>query len=381
VGYIFSARRTEIALPKFIHERKAWPAFRWRGKRLVEPLASLRFRQGHLLGRMESLESPLRAEATLCSLTEEVIASSEIEGEKWLPSQVRPVLARRLGADTASPDQIDRRVEGAVEVALDATQRFGAALTARRLCDWHASLCPSLAGGGTGVRWRRDSSGPTWFVSGAMGARRIRYEAPAAKRLTREMRQFLAWFDGKTTMDPVLKAAIAPLWYASVHPFDEGNGPIARALAAMALARAENSPQRFYSLSAQLRMEMRAYADVLETTQRSGLDITEWLEWFLGCLGRAIDGAQLSAGSLLAKARVREGQAVHAYKARQRLILDRLLEGSETRISSSRWAALGQCSQDTASRDIGDLMKRGILIKQAGGGRSTSYSLARPPAE
>ena len=364
---------------KYIHELKNWPKFHWSQDRLAEQLADVRHRQGRLIGRMESLGFGLRAEAMLQTLTEDVIKSSEIEGEKLDKEQVRSSIARRLGMDVGALTPADRNVEGVVEMMLNATQKFSAPLTAKRLFDWHASLFPTGRSGMTRIRtgtWRDDKSGPMQVVSGPMGKERVHYEAPTAKRVNREMREFLAWFNGKESTDAVLKAGIAHLWFVAIHPFDDGNGRIARAIADMALARSENSPQRFYSMSAQIRVERKAYYDVLEATQKDDLDITDWLEWFLGCLERAIDGAETILAAVLKKARFWEKQAGESFNERQRKVLNRLLDGFEGKLTSSKWAVLGKSSQDTASRDIDDLVKRGILVKDAAGGRSTSYSLA-----
>ena len=363
---------------KYIHELKNWPTFHWSQNRLAQQLASVRHRQGRLVGRMESLGFTLRSEAMLQTLTEDVIKSSEIEGEILDKEQVRSSIARRLGMDVGALTPADRNVEGVVEMMLDATQKFSAPLTTKRLFDWHASLFPTGRSGMTRIRagaWRDDKSGPMQVVSGPMGKERVHYEAPAAKRVNGEMREFLAWFNGKETTDPVLKAGVAHLWFVTIHPFDDGNGRIARAIADMALARSENSPQRFYSMSGQIRVERKAYYDILEETQKGNLDITEWLEWFLGCLGRAIDGADTILATVLKKARFWESHAGEQFNERQRTILNRLLDGFEGKLTSSKWAVLGKSSQDTASRDIDDLVKRGILVKDAAGGRSTSYSL------
>ncbi|MDO9372131.1 MAG: Fic family protein [Gammaproteobacteria bacterium] len=362
----------------YIHQLKGWPKFRWSQERLAERLAAVRHRQGRLIGRMEALGFTLRAEAVLQTLTEEVIKSSEIEGEIFDKEQVRSSLARRLGMDAGALAPADRHVEGVVEMMLDATQKFDAPLTAKRLYDWHAALFPTGRSGMTPIRagaWRDDSTGPMQIVSGPVGRERVHYEAPPAKQLNREMRVFLAWFNGKESMDAVLKAAVAHLWFVTIHPFDDGNGRIARAVADMMLARSENSPQRFYSMSAQIRVERKAYYDILEVTQKGGLDITDWLEWFLGCLGRAVDGAETILATVFKKARFWEMRNGEHFNNRQRKILSRLLDGLEGKLTSSKWASLGKCSQDTASRDIDDLVKRGILVKDPAGGRSTSYSL------
>jgi Fic family protein len=363
---------------KHIHQRKDWPKFRWSHEQLAQQLVTVRHRQGRLIGRMEALGFTLRAEAMLQSLTEEVIKSSEIEGEVLDKDQVRSSIARRLGMDIGAITPADRHVEGVVEMMLDATQKYSAPLTPQRLYDWHAAL---FSTGRSGMRritvgaWRESNADPMQVVSGPVGREHVHYEAPPAEKLNHEMHEFLAWFNGKETIDEVLKAAIAHLWYVTIHPFEDGNGRIARAIADMALARSENSPQRFYSMSAQIRLERKAYYDVLEATQKGDLDITKWLEWFLGCLSRAFDGAETILGSVLKKARFWEMRSGERFNERQRKILNHLLDGFEGKLTSSKWATLGKCSQDTASRDIDDLVKRGILLKDAAGGRSTSYSL------
>jgi Fic family protein len=362
----------------YIHELKDWPKFRWSQECLAERLAAVRHRQGRLIGRMEGLGFTLRAEAVLQTLTEEVIKSSEIEGEVLDKEQVRSSVARRLGMDIGAPTPAERNVEGVVEMMLDATQKFETPLTDERLFGWHAALFPTGRSGMTRIQvgaWRGDNSGPMQIVSGPMGREKVHYEAPVAKRLDPEMRAFLAWFNAPQSTDPVLKAAVAHLWFVTIHPFDDGNGRIDRAIADMALARSENSAQRFYSMSAQIRVERKAYYDILEATQKGDLDITDWLEWFLGCLDRAFDGAETILAAVLEKARFWELHGGEQFNDRQRKILNRLLDGFEGKLTSTKWATLGKTSQDTASRDIDDLVKRGILIKDPAGGRSTSYSL------
>ena len=362
----------------YIHELKGWPKFEWSQERLATLLATAHYHQGRLIGRMESLGFALRSEAELQTLTEEVIKSSEIEGEKLDKEQVRSSIARRLGMDVGALIPADRDVEGVVEMMLDATRAFDKPLSTKRLFDWHAALFPTGRSGMTRIRvghWRNDTKGPMQVVSGPVGRERVHYEAPTARRLEKEMRQFLAWFNDKEAVDPLLKAGIAHLWFVTVHPFDDGNGRIARAIADMALARAEHSAQRFYSMSAQIRVERKAYYDTLEKTQKGDLDISPWLDWFLGCLQRAIEGAETTLASVLTKADFWKVHVGEQFNERQRKVLNRLLDGFEGKLTSSKWAALGKCSQDTASRDIDDLVKRKILVKDAAGGRSTSYSL------
>ena len=364
----------------YIHGLAGWPQFRWSDKSLAERLAAIRHRQGRLIGRMESLGFRLRAEATLRTLTEEVVKSSEIEGEILNKDQVRSSLARRLGVDIGALTPADRNVEGVVEMILDATEKYDEPLTAERLLGWHAALFPT---GFSGIRkitvgnWRTDEAGPMKVVSGPIGRERVHYEAPAASLLDQEMGAFLDWFNSSSdSADPVLKAGIAHLWLVTIHPFEDGNGRIARAITDQQLARSEKSAQRFYSMSTQIRQERNAYYDILEATQKGDLDITAWLEWFLACLDRAFDGAETILGSVLQKANFWKVHAGESFNERQRTVLNRLLDGFEGRMTSSKWATLTKSSQDTASRDIGDLLARKVLTKDDAGGRSTSYSLA-----
>jgi Fic family protein len=364
----------------YIHELEDWPRFTWNRERLAEPLAAVRHRQGRLVGHMEALGFRLRQEAVLETLTTDVIKSSEIEGEKLEPEQVRSSVARRLGIDIGGLKAADRNVEGIVEMMLDATRHYDQPLTDERLFAWHASLFPTGRSGMTRIRagaWRDDSTGPMEVVSGAIGKERVHFQAPAAGRLDHEMRAFLEWFNAGGGIDPVLGAAVAHLWFVTIHPFDDGNGRIARAIADMALARSENSPQRFYSMSAQIRQQRNAYYDILEKTQQGTMDITRWLEWFVCCLGRAIDGAQTTLAVVLTKARFWESMAGVAINERQRLVLNRLLDGFAGELTTSKYAKLTKCSQDTALRDILPLVERGILTRNPKGGRSTSYALAK----
>jgi Fic family protein len=371
-------------MTRYIHERTAWPNFTWDQKRLAAPLAALRHRQGRLIGRMEGLGFSLRAEAVLQTLTLEVLKSSEIEGEILDRDQVRSSIARRLGMDIGGLTPADRNVEGMVEMMLDATQNYTTALTEKRLFAWHASLFPTGYSGMRKIavgRWRNDSGGPMQVVSGTLGHERVHFEAPAAKQLRKEMSAFLKWFNGRDETDPVLRAGIAHLWFVTIHPFADGNGRIARAIADMALARSEQSVQRFYSMSAQIRAERKAYYEMLEKTQKNGLDVTKWLEWFLGCLDRAFDDTEATLGNVLRKARFWDAHRSSALNNRQREMLNKVLNGFEGKLTSSKWAKMTKCSQDTALRDILDLVDRGILSKDPGGGRSTSYSLVQPANE
>lgn len=362
----------------FIHEQTDWPQFRWRDERLAAVLADVRHRQGRLIGRMEGLGFELRAEAVLATLTQDVLKSSEIEGEKLPADQVRSSIARRLGMDIGATASIDRHVEGVVDMMLDATRRYDAPLSKDRLFDWHAALFPT---GRSSMRriavgaWRDDAHGPMQVISGPIGKENVHFVAPAASRLDREMLAFLDWLNAPNTIDPVLKAGLAHFWFVTIHPFDDGNGRIARAIADLALARSEGSAQRFYSMSAQIQQERNAYYDILERSQRGSLDITPWLAWFLGCLGRAIDGAEDTLVLVISKARFWQTHAAAALNERQHRVLNRVLDGFEGKLTSSKWAKLAKCSQDTALRDITDLVERGLLRRDEAGGRSTSYSI------
>jgi Fic family protein len=365
-------------MTEYIHELPNWPKFEWDQRGLAKKLAAVRHRQGRLIGRMQGLGFPLREEAVLQTLTEDVLKSSEIEGEILDKDQVRSSIARRLGMDAAGLPSADRNVEGVVEMMLDATQKYQEKLTQDRLFGWHASLFPT---GRSGMRkiivgaWRDEKSGPMQVVSGPFGRERVHYEAPVAGRVDAEMHAFLDWFNSEDDTDLVLRAALAHLWFVTIHPFEDGNGRIARAIADMSLARSEESPQRFYSMSAQIRLERNAYYDILESTQKGGLDITPWMEWFLGCLDRAFDGAQKTLANVFKKAEFWKKHSAAKLNERQRDIINRLLDGFEGKLTSSKWATIEKCSPDTALRDIADLVEQGILTKDAGGGRSTSYSL------
>ena len=362
----------------YIHELKDWPSFKWDGAKLAPKLASVRNRQGRLTGRMEEFGFQLKKEANLEALTEEVTKSSEIEGEVLNRDQVRSSLARRLGVDIGALTPAERNVDGIVEVMVDATGKYNAPLISDRLFGWHAALFPAGRSGMTKIKagdWRTEKSGPMQVVPGPLGRERVHYEAPKAALLSDEMKAFIDWFNGTQDIDPVIKAAIAHLWFVTIHPFEDGNGRIARAIADMALARSENSSQRFYSMSAQIRQERNSYYDILETTQKGDLDITAWLEWFLDCLDRAFDRADTILASVLRKARFWKKHANRKLNDRQRLMIERLFEGFEGKLTSSKWAQLTKSSQDTALRDIDDLIAKGILAKDPAGGRSTSYSL------
>ena len=366
----------------YIHEDPAWPNLRWDDAKLLPLLADVRHRQGRLLGRMEGLGFRLRAEANLTTLTADVMKSSAIEGALLDVEQVRSSIARRLGLDFGGNVPSSGDVEGVVEMMLDATQNYVMPLTAERLFGWHASLFPA---GRSGMRritvgaWRPADVGAMQVVSGPIGRERVHFEAPAADRLAHEISVFLEWFEAANGIDPVLKAGMAHFWFVTLHPFEDGNGRISRAIADLTLARAEDTKERFYSMSTQIEAEKKQYYLKLEQSQRAGVDITSWLEWFLGCLGRAVAGAEAGLASVLRKARIWERiNRQSAVNDRQRKVINRLLDGFEGKLSSSKYAKLAKCSTDTALRDIRVLLDRGILIQDEGGGRSTSYHLAEP---
>jgi Fic family protein len=365
-------------LKRQIHELADWPTLHWNKDRVAKPLAMVRHQQGRLIGHMEALGFQLQQEAVLKTLTEDVVKSSDIEGETLDVDQVRSSVARRLGMDVGGLKAKDRHVEGVVEMMLDATRDYDKPLTVERLFAWHASLFPTRRSGMRKIRvgtWRDDKSGAMQVISGPIGHERVHFEAPPAKRLKRETKVFVDWFNKDDDIDPVLRAGLAHLWFVTIHPFDDGNGRIARAIADLALARSEHSPQRFYSMSAQIREERDEYYEILERTQKSTLDITPWMEWFLTCLGRAIAGAQTMLATVLNKARLWQTLRDVPINDRQRLMLNRLLDGFEGNLTTSKWAKIAKCSADTALRDMTELVERGILVRNAAGGRSTSYAL------
>lgn len=368
-------------MSRYIHDLKTWPKFTWDAAKIAPMLADVRHRQGRLVGRMEGLGFALRAEATLQTLTQDVLKSSEIEGEILDYDQVRSSIARRLGIEISALASADRHVDGVVEMMLDATQNHTKPLNKKRLFGWHAALFPTGYSGRQKIkvgRWRETSGDPMQVISGAYGKERVHFEAPPARNLEKEMTRFLEWFNDREETDLVIKSAIAHLWFVTIHPFEDGNGRIARAIADMALARSEKSPQRFYSMSAQIRQERKSYYDILESTQKGDLDITDWITWFLACLGNAIDHAGDILWNVLAKAQFWDSYKDRPFNERQKLMLTKMLEGFEGKLTSSKWAKIVKCSPDTALRDITALVNYGILIKDDAGGRSTSYSLVLP---
>lgn len=363
----------------YIHQLSNWPRFTWSSEQIDPLLAEVRSRQSRLLGRMDGLGFGLQAEANLQTLTLDVLKSSEIEGELLNAEQVRSSIARRLGIDIAGLVPADRHVEGIVEMMLDATQQFLQPLSEERLFSWHAALFPSGFSGLYQIQvasWRDNTKeDPMQVVSGPSGRETVHFQAPDAEQVPHEMKQFVQWFNEDTSTDPLLRAGLAHLWFVTIHPFDDGNGRIARAIADLQLARADGSPRRFYSMSAQIRKERKEYYDVLETTQKGSLDITTWLRWFLECLNRSLLATDETLAVVLNKARFWEKHATTPLNSRQSIMLNKLLDGFEGKLNSSKWAKITKTSTDTALRDIQDLLQKKILVKEIGGGRSTSYML------
>ena len=364
-------------MSRYIYQIKDWPHFTWDGEKLLQLLGEIRHKQGKLLGKMQTLGFPLQSEANLEVLTLDVLKSSEIEGELLDQDQVRSSIARKLGMDIAGLVPADRNVEGVVEMMLDATQKYDAELTAERLFSWHASLFPAGRSDMHKITvgaWRdNESSDPMQVVSGAMGKEKVHFQAPDAELLPDEMNAFLNWFNKITDIEPVLKAALAHLWFVTVYPFDDGNGRMARAITDMQLARSDNSNQRFYSMSAQIRKERNKYYEILEKTQKGFLDVTNWLDWFLSCLDRSLTASADILGDIMLKAKFWDDHAHNQFNDRQKLMLNNLLDGFVGKLNTSKWAKITKTSTDTALRDITDLLQRQILVKEEGGGRSTSY--------
>lgn len=365
----------------YIWQLDEWPQWRFDLSTLAEPMAAVSRAQGHLYGRLADVGLALRDQATLIALTDEVLKTSEIEGEQLNADSVRSSIARRLGVDIGALAAVDRNVDGVVDMVLDATARCHAPLSAQHLFGWHAALFPTGYSGLHPIavaQWRYDRDGLIQVVSGAYGRQKVHFEAPAAAVLPAETALFLDWFNADAAMPPLIKAGLAHLWLVTLHPFDDGNGRIARAVGDMALARCEQSPQRFYSLSAQIQRERSDYYNQLERTQKGTLDVTPWLQWFLGCLLRAVQGAGTTVDHVLVKARFWQRWAGTAMNERQIKLANRLLDGFEGKLTSSKWAAMAKCSADTALRDINELVQTGALRKSESGGRSTSYELNLP---
>lgn len=363
---------------KYIHQLLDWPEFKWDHIAISKILAQVRHQQGLLMGRMEGLGFKYKEEAVLQTLTQEVLKTSEIEGENLNEEQVRSSIARRLGMDVPGMIAADRNVEGVVEMMLDATQHYSEALNDNRLFGWHAALFPSGRSGLYKITigcWRKPGNGPMQVVSGAMGKERIHFQAPESELLESEMNKFIEWFNRGKNIDPVLKAAIAHLWFVTIHPFDDGNGRIGRAIADMQLARSDGSAQRFYSMSTEIRKQRNRYYEILEETQKGNLDITKWLLWFLGCLDEAIRNSDKMLERVLAKANFWKNHGSIAMNERQKLMANKLLDGFDGKLNTNKWAKIAKCSHDTALRDINDLIQKGLMLKESGGSKNTSYML------
>ena len=368
----------------YIYQNSQWPNFAWSETRILPLLSSVRNHQGRLAGKMSALGFQLQNQANFEILTQDVLKTSEIEGEMLSKQQVRSSVARRLGLDIAGLIPSDRNVDGAVEMMFDATRNYQEQMSKERLCSWQSALFP---GGFSGMykvitgSWRDDSTGPMQVVLGPLGKEKVHFQAPEATRIEQEMKAFLKWFNETHSLEPVIKAGIAHLWFLTIHPFEDGNGRIARALTDMLLARSDNQAQRFYSLSAQIRKQRKSYYEILEKTQKGSLDITEWLVWFLKCLLKALENSE----QLLEKVIFKHGfwikNVEKTENGRQRKMLNLLLEGFEGNFTTSKWAKINKCSPDTALRDIRDLVNKGVLKKLPGGGRSTAYGLAEKRME
>ena len=364
----------------FIHQLDNWPNFTWRLDEFINLLSEVRNLQGRLLGRMESLGFDLRNEATLETITLDVLKSTEIEGEFLNPGQVRSSIARRLGMEIAGSVESNRNVDGIVEMMLDATQNCFKPLTTERLFDWHAALFPTGRSGMNKITvadWRTDSKGPMQVVSGVVGKEKVHFQAPDSSLLESEMNRFLDWFNTNNKLDLVLKAAVAHVWFVTLHPFEDGNGRITRALTDMLLAQSDRSTQRFYSMSAQIRIERKLYYETLEKTQKGNLDITDWIKWFLSCLINALKSTDTILNRVLFKADFWNRHAKTIMNERQKKLLNKILDGFEGKLTSSKWARIAICSKDTAIRDINDLISKNILQKEDAGGRSTNYELKK----
>jgi Fic family protein len=362
----------------FIYKHKDWPLFTWEFETLLKPLAEVRNRQGKIMGRMESLGFDLRKEAMLDTLTLDIIKSTEIEGVYLDKEQVRSSVARRLGLEIAGAVESDRNVDGVVDMMLDATQKYVEPLTKDRLFSWHSALFPEGRSGMYKIKvadWRSDSTGPMQVVSGAMGREKVHFQAPDSIFVEKEMAQFIDWFNHETTIEPVIKAAIAHLWFVSIHPFEDGNGRIARALTDMLLARSDNSSQRFYSMSAQIRVERKQYYEILENTQKGDMNITPWLSWFLNSLENALNTTDTTLSKVLYKGDFWHKHSQTSLNERQRFMLNKLLDDFEGNLTAVKWAKMNKTSRDTALRDIQDLINKEILQKEDAGGRSTNYEL------
>jgi Fic family protein len=364
-------------VPKYIYQYKNWTNFTWREADINAIFGEVRHLQGKIIGQLNSIGFKTKEEATLSTLTLDVIKSSEIEGEKLDYQQVRSSIARRLGINIAGIVPANRNVNGIVEMMLDATQNYQQPLSDKRLFGWHSALFPTGHSGMHKIEVGTYRTGEMQIVAGAMGKEKVYYEAVPANKVSEEMEAFLTWFNNLSgNLDPVLKAAISHFWFIIIHPFDDGNGRMARAISDLMLARADNTSERYYSMSSQILIERKQYYAILQKVQHSDGDITEWIEWFLHCLKQSLLTTEITLQKILRKTEFWKIHENTRFNDRQRLLLNKLFDGFDGKLKSSKWAKIAKCSPDTALRDIKDLMEKGILRHEKNGGRSTSYEIA-----
>lgn len=362
----------------YIYQKSEWPHFIWDSKSIISSLSQVRNKQGLLTGKMEALGFNLQNETYFETLSQDVLKSSEIEGEILDTQQVRSSIAQKLGIDIGGIVESGRDVDGIVEMMLDATQNWNQELNSERLYGWHSALFPTGRSGMYKIlvgQWRDDSTGPMQVISGPLGKQKVHFEAPKASLISKEMKAFTYWINNTSTDDAVLKAAIAHFWYITIHPFEDGNGRIARAITDMMLCRSEKKTQRFYSMSSQIKEQKKEYYDILESSQKGTLDITQWLLWFLDCLEKSLDASNDMVIKIMAKHKFWNKHKSITFNLRQIKILELLFGNFYGNLTTSKWAKINKCSQDSALRDIQDLIKKGILIKSNSGGRSTAYQL------
>lgn len=364
----------------YIHERENWTNFSWDTDKLSPILASVRHLQGRLLGRMESLGFDFIERATLESLILDVVDTSRIEGEFLNPELVRSSIARKLGIENADFVKTPRNIEGIVDVILDATQNFDKPLSETRILGWYNSLFQTGFSGYQQIDVAQYRSGGMKVVSGNFGREKIHFEAPSANRVPKEMEQFLNWLDSEKSLDLVLKSIIAHFWFLTIHPFDDGNGRIARAILDMWLAKSDNSKIRFYSLLNQIFKEHKHYNNIIEETQKGTSDITQYLEWFLGCFERALLASEQNLEIILDKAHFWDRHKSTNINERQRLVINYLYDNYSKEVGflrTSNYAKLAKCSTDSALRDLQDLVSKEML-KAEDSGKKTNYVIVSP---
>lgn len=364
----------------FIYQQNNWPKFYWDESTVLKSLSEVRHLQGLITGKMTTLGLVLGDNAALQTMTVDVLKTSEIEGDLLLPEEVRSSVARRLGMDIAGLIPSDRHVDGVVDMLIDATQNNHKPLTTKRIFRWYEGIFPNGLSGYEKIRtgqWRDGEKGPMMVLSGAIGKEKVHFIAPEARHLNREIKRFLSWFSKDTSTDTVLRAAIAHLWFVTLHPFDEGNGRIARAISDMLLAQSDGCNRRFYSMSAQIRIDRKQYFAILEKTQKGSLDITAWMLWFLSCLKQSLSLTEKNLAGILKRHAFWIDFAYKNFNPRQVRMLNKVFDGFNGKLTSSKWAKMTRCSNDTGLRDIQDLLDKGALVREPGGGRSTSYRLPR----